>query len=335
VMSLGEKPSNVVSAMSTPLGDAPTHCDLAESVSVVVPTKNRPEELSLVVASLLKQTSLPDQIVIVDQSQSELGQRLVGDEFNRASGGANTHVRLDYVRDPKISGAAVARNRAMEVAFGAIYLFLDDDVELESDFLERILEIYRKYPEVGGVSGTITNYPRPHWTFRLWAGMFVRGDFHDERQPIYWRSEQLRNSEPIAVTKFGGGLMSFRVKAIKGVAFDSNLTGVSLAEDIDFCARIPPVRLLINPRARLVHKRNSVGRAQDHWLRAHAQSSYYMYARNWHRGLRDHLCFAWLNIGYLVLVCGICLRKQSLNGWRAWRAGIAQANRALARSSQI
>ena len=35
--------------------------------SIVIPTKNRPEELKKIIASIMIQTKLPDQIVIIDQ----------------------------------------------------------------------------------------------------------------------------------------------------------------------------------------------------------------------------------------------------------------------------
>ena len=36
--------------------------------SVVIPTKNRPTELATVIDSLLAQSRLPDQLIIIDQS---------------------------------------------------------------------------------------------------------------------------------------------------------------------------------------------------------------------------------------------------------------------------
>jgi GT2 family glycosyltransferase len=283
-------------------------------VCAIIPTKNRTADLALAVRSLLGQTILPAQVVIVDQSSDESGSLRVKVDFAVAP-----TVRLDYIRDPSISGAAAARNCAMERASGDVWLFLDDDVVLEPAFIERLLDVYSNYPEAGGVSGIITNYRPSPLPLRLWTTAFARGPFHDERQSIYWAADQLRDGGPIPVRQFTSALMSFRASTIREMRFDSNSP---LAEDTDFCWRLPAgTLLLIAPRARLVHNRSPRGRVYDHWLRAHAQSSYYLYERNRKRGVRRRISFAWLNVGYAIALAATCVKRCSLEGWQAFRAG--------------
>lgn len=286
-------------------------------VCVIIPTKNRTSDLSVAVRSLLAQTVRPVRAVIVDQSSDDRCLLQVKTEFANAP-----DVRLDYIHDTSINGAAAARNRAMDEAIGDIWLFLDDDVVLEPEFIERLLEVYCNYPEADGVSGIITNYRPGPLPLRLWTEIFARGPFHDERQPIYWAAEQLRNAQPIPVRQFTGALMSFRASAIREMRFDPNLTGGSLAEDMDFCWRLrAPATLLVAPRARLAHNRSPLGRARDHWLRAHAQASYYLYQRNLNYGIRNRFFFAWLKVGYAIAAGASCIKSGSLEGWRAVRAG--------------
>lgn len=209
----------------------------------------------------------------------------------------------------------------MNIAKGEIWLFLDDDVLLEPTFVEELLAAYS--PGVMGVSGIITNYQKPSLGRRLWETVFVRGVFRDDRQPVYWDAEKLRNGPPIRVRQLGAGLMSFRASAIRALRFDPNLTGTSLAEDIDFCARLPKGSvLLIAPNARLVHKRSPQGRKAGHWLALHAQVSNYLRQRHWRAGLRDNLCLAWLNVGYAVAAALASGKRRSLEPWRAWRQGV-------------
>jgi GT2 family glycosyltransferase len=286
-------------------------------VCVIIPTKNRATDLAIAVRSVLGQTVRPTQVVIVDQSSDDRGFLSVKTEFADAPG-----VRLDYIRDTSISGAAAARNRAMDGATGDTWLFLDDDVVLEPEFIERLLEVYNSHPEAEGVSGIITNYRPSPQPLRLWTAIFARGPFRDERQPIYWAAEQLRNAEPVPVRQFTGALMSFRASTIREMRFDPNLTGGSLAEDTDFCWRLSAgALLLIAPRARLAHNRSPQGRARDHWLRAHAQASYYLYERNLNYGIRNRIFFGWLKVGYAIALGATCAKRGSLEGWRALRAG--------------
>lgn len=280
-------------------------------ISVIIPTKNRAEDLRSTLDGLLAQTRRPDEIVIVDQSSIP------------ALGLSDFPISIVYVYAPQISGAAVARNAAMDRATGDIWVFLDDDVILEPDYVEEIISAYS--PEVAGVSGMITNYTVPPITRRLFETLFVRGGFHDDRQPVYWHADDLRLRGQQRVRQFGCGVMSFRANVIGDLRFDPMLTGCSLAEDIDFCARLPHgAVLLIAPKARLFHKRSELGRAPAHWLETHAQSSTYMRLRNWNRGLADDLCFAWLQVGYAFMAVVGSVKRGSLEPFRAWRVGRAR-----------
>lgn len=287
-----------------------------QTISVIIPTKNRVDDLRHTLESLMAQNRRPDEIVIVDQSTVP------------ALDLKGIPIPVVYIHDLRISGLTHARNVAMERARGDIWLFLDDDVVLDPDFVKELLSAYS--PGIAGVSGVITNYSRPGITRRLFETVFVKGPFHDERQPVYWRANTGRAGSPQRVKELGGGLMSFRSDFARHLRFDMNLTGGCLAEDIDFCARLPRgTVLLIAPNARLVHNRSAVGRVSSHWLDAHSQSSSYMRNRNWNRGVKDAVSFAWLQVGYATMAALGSLKRGSLEPFRAWRAG-AERGRNLA-----
>jgi GT2 family glycosyltransferase len=302
-------------------------------VCVIIPTKNRPQDLQLAARSLFAQTCNPGSVLVIDQSPDDASRLLIDAELAAAQDRHGRGWDLQYVRDPSISGAATARNRAMAIADGDIWLFLDDDVVLEPDFVDQLIAVYRDHPEVSGVSGVITNQQRMTFWFRAWSALFVRGPFHDERQPIYWNADRLRNSPPISVRRFGGGLMSFRADAIRGRRFDVNLRGVSDGEDVDFCMQLgPAARLVIAPGARLEHWHSPVGRLQDHWLRREARGKFFVYYKNWNHGFFNHLCYGWLWAGYCLVALVSSLRNASLDPWRALRAGAEEAVHAAPQS---
>lgn len=287
---------------------------ICPKISVIIPTKNRAGDLRCTLNSLIKQVRKPDEIIVVDQGSSP------------ALDSSDFPIPLNYIYAPYISGAAVARNAAMDRATGDIWIFLDDDVILEPEYIQELLLAYS--PEVTGVSGIFTNYTVPPFPRRLFEKVFVRGAFHDDRQRIYWHANDLRRRGPQRVKQFTGAVMSFRAAVVRTLRFDPNLTGGSLAEDIDLCARLPRgTVLVVAPKARLLHKRSIVGRATAHWLDEHAQSSAYMRRRNWNRGLADDLCFAWLQIGYGLVAALGALKRGWLEPFRAWRRGRARGNR--------
>lgn len=330
------------------------------NLSVIIPTKDRPADLARTVASLLGQTVAPAELIIVDQSRGgesrsriralpgtspgtapnpsalrgELGTPglpRTPREWLVAAAGA---VTLKYLHCPELPGLAAARNRGMEHAQAEIWLFLDDDVVLEPDFLAALLAAHQAHPEATGIAGIVTNYARPGRLFRAWRGLFAHGPFHDPRQAIYWNADRLRGALPRRVRRLGGGLMSFRAAALHGLRFDEQLAGVSDGEDVDFCARLgPQAILLMAPAARLAHLRSPAGREPIHWLQRQARSESYLYYRDWRApgwpGLGRRLCFFWLLTGYGLAAGAAGLRRRSREPWHAWRAGLAEA-RAIA-----
>jgi len=286
----------------------------AARVSVIIPTKNRAADLDRTIETLLFQTVKPFEIILVDQSVTR--------SFTKS-----LPIPMQYIHDCSLSGASVARNVAMRGAQGDIWLFLDDDVLLEPNFVEEILKTYRE--DVTGVSGVITNYTMPPLRQRVWEKIFQKGPFHDERQTVYRNVSRHNRAGSVRVRFFGAGLMSFRAEAIREHRFDPHLTGPSPGEDIDFCLRLSKgSTLLIAPAARLVHNRSAENRHDMHWLSVTSQVSYYMRERHWKRGLWNNLCFAWLKVGYAVLASYSFLRTGSKEAWLAWRKG-AKAGRAL------
>lgn len=297
------------------------------SISAIIPTKNRPDELARAVESILRGTLVPGEIIVIDQSTNDLSRNAVDQLFRNAPESLRSAVELVYVQDPAISGLTAARNRSMEIAHGDVWLFIDDDMVAEPEFLENLVEAYSHHPEAAGISGIITNYSPPDLFYRRWSAIFARGPFHDERQPVYWAAERLRDAKPIKVRMLGGGMMSFRADAIRGIRFDPNLTGVSLAEDSDFTLRLSEAgaELYIAPSARIEHRHSVVGRATDHWLRAHAQASYYLYYRHWRKGIANRTYFAWLRAGYTIAIALACLKRRSPQPLWSFRAGVRNA----------
>ena len=302
------------------------------SLTAVIPTKNRADDLEVVVRTLLNQTTVPAQLIVVDQSAAEESERRVKNMFAELGHHLRKTIDLVYLRDTTLSGLTAARNRSLELVRSEVVLFLDDDVRLEPDFVRRILQAYRRYPEATGVSGIVTNYTPPARAFKYWSWLFARGPLHDDRQPIYWKAGALRWHDAIRVTRLGGGLMSFRMNAIQGVRFDENLTGACEAEDIDFCIRLGETAvLLIAPSARLEHKASPAGRVSDHWLKRHARVMWYLYHRNWNHGFLNRAFFVWLNAGYGVAAALISMRRFSLLPWELLFEAIHQS-RALMRT---
>jgi glycosyltransferase involved in cell wall biosynthesis len=101
----------------------------APTVSVVIPTRNRPGQTAAAVESALAQTLPPHEIIVVDD-------------------GSDEPLPLSYpgvrvLRQAERRGAAAARNRGIDAATGTWVAFLDSDDLWRAEKLERQLAVVR------------------------------------------------------------------------------------------------------------------------------------------------------------------------------------------------
>jgi GT2 family glycosyltransferase len=296
-------------------------------VAALIPTRNRPDHLQMTVRTVLSQTKLPSQLIIVDQSESDEPRARVEREFAAAPEPVRAVVKLVYIHDVEISGGSAARNVGLRHAAAEVVLFLDDDVELEPDFIAEIAGALGRDPGLAALSGVITNYARPGLGLRLWLGTFARGVFHDDRQPVYWNASELAgDNRLIPVRRLGAGLMAAWTERARQTLFDETLRGVCDGEDVDFCLRLGAgQRLAMCPRARLAHKHSPAGRSQAHWLGRYLRGELYLYRRHWKHGLYNRLCYYWLLLGSAAVAIFACARRKRLDPWQTMRAMIQGA----------
>ncbi|WP_429912840.1 glycosyltransferase family 2 protein [Glycocaulis sp.] len=102
------------------------------SVSVLIPTFRRAEGLARAVASVLVQTRLPDEIVIVDNDPAASAR----EQADRLAEGSPVSIR--YVHEPR-PGVANARNTGFATATGRFIAQLDDDEAAKPQWLESLL----------------------------------------------------------------------------------------------------------------------------------------------------------------------------------------------------
>jgi len=136
------------------------------SISVIVPTLNRSDEIRDFIATLKSQTKLPDELIVVDAGEpSELEQELQAllHESN-----------IDLVYARSIAGTSLQRNVAIAKAKGDILFFFDDDILLEPDYIEKTIPCFDIACDrpVGGVLGTFTSPYRNSWQKNLYLRLF-------------------------------------------------------------------------------------------------------------------------------------------------------------------
>lgn len=302
------------------------------AVTIIIPTINRTDTLREMLQSLLTQTIMPDEVVIVDQSQDNKSKHVAQELFHKYSETSVKNIKLKYIHDPSITGLTQARNRGINIAAGDIIFFFDDDVVLKENYTEETLRVYEKYPDATAVGGVITNYsflntPR----IKLFNNIFFLGIFHDERKNIF--ANYKKYTKPIRVSKLPGGAVSYKKYILEQVKFDTHFTGYSFGEDIDFSLRLRHFKILITPYAQLEHKNISVSderSSPEKYLFWEVSGWTYIYLKN--ISILQSIFFLWLCVGWLLrsifrLLKGeksmcISMKKGLLDGYgryKQWR----------------
>lgn len=225
-------------------------------LSVIIPTRCRPLDLIKAVESIICQTRLPSELIIIDQSTHNTSKEKIS---TLMSGG--TCIPLVYVLDPNISGLVEAKNVAVSLAKGDIVCFLEDDVVLEPTFLEEILRGFEACPDMLGCCGVITNPPAQPFYYDFMFHLFHRGIYRDMRVGIYGNNKVDGNAL-IQSRCISGGLSAWKKEVFMHVPFDLR-NGFHMYEDIEFSTRVVAKfgnRLYINTKARLAHYYSPINR---------------------------------------------------------------------------
>ena len=112
------------------------------TVSVIVPTCDRPESLQPCLGALSRMAHTPLEVIVVDNGVRRDQTETIAGDLGAA-----------YIVEPD-RGAARARNRGLSVARGEVALFVDDDVEVDVDWSRRLAACFDD-PLVMGVGGLI------------------------------------------------------------------------------------------------------------------------------------------------------------------------------------
>jgi GT2 family glycosyltransferase len=112
------------------------------SASVVICTRDRPDELSACLSSLPRQSYRPREIIVVDNASRDQRTRDVA----LAAG-------VTYIREDR-PGLDIARNTGALRSSSDIVAFTDDDVLLHSNWLERLVAAFDQ-PQIAAVTGLV------------------------------------------------------------------------------------------------------------------------------------------------------------------------------------
>ena len=268
-------------------------------ISIVIPTRNRPELLARLVNNLISNVHCDYEIIIVDSSDEMYSSESLMKIKN-----------IRYYRTD-IKSAAIQRNIGIEkIAMTDYLFFMDDDVLPDNNYFNLCLETL-KDEQVAGVSGVaISNKNRklrvpPSGFF----GFILRTFQLDSKK----EGALLKSGINIPIRNFDSGnnkvdwligCSAWRFSAIEQTRFENDFVGQSLAEDVIFSVRMSKKGLLVtNPKILLSHDESEIERPnrKDFWE---------MWVKNRYRlvsianpGKIGKLFYWWANFGQLLILC--------------------------------
>lgn len=205
---------------------------LDDHVTVVIGTRNRPQHVRDCLGRLLELDYANIDVVVVDNAPDSEATR---DAFVAAVGDDE---RFRYIRLAQ-PGVSRARNAGIDAARGPLVAFVDDDVRVDTFWLQGLVRAFHRVPSAVCVTGlvatrAIAGPEQRYFDSRVsWASNLEPRTFHPTSEdPLH----------PWAAGRFGAGAnMAFRLDAVRALhGFDENLgpgTPAKGGEDIDLFVR--------------------------------------------------------------------------------------------------
>jgi glycosyltransferase involved in cell wall biosynthesis/GT2 family glycosyltransferase len=227
----------------------------APSISVVIPTKDRPAGVAATVRGIAACDYPRDrcELIVVDNGSGEDAR--VAPEMLQVPEG----MTLKLVSEA-VPGGSNARNRGVAEASGEVVVCADDDVEADREWLARMVAPFSD-PRVGGVAG-LTVPSELETPAQVWFegfGGFMRG--FERRDYDFADPPPDRPLFPFTVGDFGSGQnMAFRRAALEQVGdFDPVLgtaTPTLAGEDLELMLRVllAGSRVVYEPAAIVRHE---------------------------------------------------------------------------------
>jgi len=280
-----------------------------QSYSVIVPTRNRENELLRCLKSIERQTILPDEVLIIDSSDNPQEIQTLCASFK------NISVKYIYTTD---RSAARQRNLGITASKGEIIFFFDDDIELDEKYIEESLKIYndRNLANVGGVQGRDLNVKESFlqgkkrlYFHRLF--FLNRSDKYAKLLPSgnvahldYGAEEVIHNKIPIEVKCAPGGIVSYRREVLNEFKFDDKYDGYSHGEDIELSHRIAKKhKIYFNPDAKVYHNQPSDKknwyRTED-FVKSNIKAHIYLFRKHLRHNPLNYFAILWSWLGSLI-----------------------------------
>ncbi|MGZ4846458.1 MAG: glycosyltransferase family 2 protein [Halobacteriota archaeon] len=317
----------------------------SDSISVVIPTKNRPLDVLECIRSVENQSILPAEIIIVDASDDD---RLEALACKRSIG----RIKIEYVRSEP--GLTHQKNMGVQKSSSDIVLVLDDDVILNENFVEEILNVFND-PRLDGI-GCVYGDQIP--INKLKKNASKRGSFPyaiasavDARinklvSTVFFLQKTSKTgkfrlsgfstlppySNPEATIQetegAPGGYTAYYKKVLEEFGFDENLKGYAAGEDADISYRISrKYKIIFTPKAKVIHDSKTSKINNYAHSKMKIENHYYLFKKNFPQTLIRRFAFNMSVLGLFLLQLEFAVVHRNPQGVRGFLDGLRAAHK--------
>ena len=277
---------------------------------VVIPTKNRPEDLHRLLDSIRASTVYPKRIVIIDQSEEK--QTINPPNYNDT-------IEIVHIHDTAVSGLTAAKNLGISKCKSDIVFFFDDDIILDPDFFEIIMNHFKENPKIVGICGRQKNSKSSK--FKLLAfNIFHFGEFKDERKKY---NSGLAKPGLYRTSILPGGITAYKRKLFTEYHFDEVLVKYCLGEDMDLSYRVgKKYKLAFATDATALHNHSQIGRYDPIESYACKVASYtYFYKKNVKKNAFNSFSYFMVILGIVADALAYSVKNKNLDAIRGLKKG--------------
>lgn len=267
----------------------------------MIPTKDRSDVVVRAAGQLADQELAPSAIVIVDASSPAFEAPAALREHLAANG-------IELVVAHSAASTAGQRNRGADLVQTPLLLFMDDDMELPSDYVSGLIARWKAHGfdrlsgVVGGMDGVFVTPGRLN---RLFRELFLL-HLYDPRaaSTSFRRSQKLRFTRPageVFIPAASTAAVLYRTELVQKHRFSERFEGYVLGEDIDFSTRVAREAPILHvPDVRCVHTSGPAeGQSSQRWHHRGRQEAYFRLLRL-EPGFASHAAFTLSVAGELI-----------------------------------
>lgn len=268
------------------------------NISVVVCTRNRSMQLKKCLDSLLKQFSLPKEIIVVDNAPLDEETRKVCDSF----------AQVTYHKEPR-PGLDIARNTGARLAQYPVIAYTDDDVVVDPFWSYRVWQSFQN-PKIAALTGLVIAASLETESQQIFEEHW---GFNKGYKDIYFDQAFLNRAAPAVWVIGAGANMAFRKSLLDEVGYfderlDVGAAGCSGDSEIWYRILAAGFTIQYNPRAVVYHEHrpeiSALHRQLHQYMRGFAVASLIQHGHNPSAGYKNHLYIAMPRYYLLLLRAG-------------------------------